>query len=226
VFWGRKHPVSEAELSALADASVSRGEQTRIEAHVASCASCRETLAELRVVQRTLRALPRATAPRSFALRQSDVAPARKSGTSAMGAAMPALSGVTLAAFLAFGVLVGMDMNDPEGASDRSASSPNPALSSGGAEADALAPSEVAADAYVPGAQNVDSSVLFRNAYSLTATAGAIGLGTPFSTPTPASVALSDDGGSMALRVGEIAAASVGLVAGGSLAAAWWRRRT
>lgn len=227
MFWGQKHPVSEAQLNAYVDGRVGRAEHTRIEAHVGSCVGCRETIEELGVLRRTLRALPREAAPRSFALRQSDVAPASRGLT----AAMPALTGVTMAAFLTFGVLISFDMNDSGGNSaDKTANALRPASQS--AEGATTERSATAYDAN-DGAQGLDdysedvaiNSNTVQSALRLTATAGAIGLGTPFSTPAPATVSLSNDSGSMALRVGEIAAASVGLVAGGSLAAVWWRRK-
>ncbi|MEX2159781.1 MAG: zf-HC2 domain-containing protein [Dehalococcoidia bacterium] len=232
MFWERKHQVSEAQLSAYIDGSIEQVEHTHVEAHVGSCASCRATVDELRLVRRALRELPRAVAPRSFALRQSDVAPAPPSVARGMTAAMPALTGVTMAAFLTFGVLIGMDMNDPGGNSaDGRSSALQPAPQAAeGATMDRSATEYDAADAtQIPDGYAGDvaaGSETMLNALRLTATAGALSIGTPFSTPTPASAALSDGGGSMAIRVGEIAAASVGLVAGGSLAAAWWRRKT
>ena len=226
MFWGQQHPVSEAQLNAYVDGRAERVEQARIEAHVGLCVGCRETVEELSVLRRTLRELPRATAPRSFALRQSDVTPARPSSSGALTAAMPALTGVTVAAFMAFGVLIGFDVSGSGGSSaDERASALQPAPQSAeGATSERSASGNDAADA-TQGLGAPNNNAVLQDSFHLTATAGAIGLG-PFSTPAPASVSLSDDSGSMALRVGEIAAASVGLVAGGSLAAVWWRRKT
>ena len=229
MFWGQKHPVSDEQLSAYADGRVPSEERSRLEAHVDSCATCREALAELRALRQALSSMPPATLPRSFALREGDVRRPERSGAAAGGlsVAMPMLSGVTMAAFLAFGVLLGMDMIDTStnGSSDE-ASAPMPVTSS----YDASERGPGAEDAALPPTLGAANDGLQR----LTATAApaAQGFVVPSATPLlpPAEeVARGEpdgDGDNTALRMAEMATAAVGLVAGGALTMAWWRRRT
>jgi anti-sigma factor RsiW len=69
----RKHEVSDEELSALIDGQLAPDVAARVERHAATCAACAEKLSDLRSLRSTLSELPRATAPRSFALREADV---------------------------------------------------------------------------------------------------------------------------------------------------------
>lgn len=103
------HPITEAALSAYVDGELSAGERSRVERHLDGCATCRETLAGLRAVRSALQALPRATAPRSFALRQADVRP-RAAARSAGWFASPALAGVAMVALVSFFSLVSVDL--------------------------------------------------------------------------------------------------------------------
>ena len=111
LFRRRRHPIGDQELSAYVDGQLPSAARARLEEHVEACAACREALEEMRVLRGALRELPRAVAPRSFALREADVRPpvaARPVG--ALGRAGPLLGGVTAAALVAFGALVGVDV--------------------------------------------------------------------------------------------------------------------
>jgi hypothetical protein len=109
-FWRPRHPISDSDLSAFIDGALGAAARARVDAHVASCAACREVLAGLRAVRQALGALPRAEAPRSFALREADVRPAPRPAMTSLGRAPALLGGLATAAFLAFGVLVGVDL--------------------------------------------------------------------------------------------------------------------
>lgn len=111
MFW-RRHPVSDEQLSAYLDEQLVAAEGARVQAHVESCASCRETLDELRAVRSALRSLPSAASPRSYTLREADVQAPASVQTGWLPRAMPALSGLTAAALVAFVVLVGVDISN------------------------------------------------------------------------------------------------------------------
>lgn len=227
MFWGQKHPVRDEQLSAYADGRVPSAERPRLEAHIESCASCREALAELRALRQALSSMPSAPVPRSFALREADVR--RPERTSAAGgrvaAAVPVLSGVTMAAFLAFGVLLSMDMTGSTSmSSDKDLAQPASSLG-------VLPSGTTMGNVLPPEGQNYqgeDASL------RLTATAASSRdqLGLQFATPprSPTEEVARDeakgDDSETALRMAEMATAAAGLVAGGSLAMVWWRRRT
>lgn len=107
----RRHPVRDEQLNAYLDEQLSAAERARVRAHIDGCMRCRRTLDELRAVRSAVRALPQRPAPRSYALRQADVRSAPPATTSGLTRAMPLLSGVTAAALVAFGVLVGLDVS-------------------------------------------------------------------------------------------------------------------
>jgi anti-sigma factor RsiW len=244
VFWGQKHPVSDEQLSAYADGRVASGERAQVDAHLESCAPCREALTELRALHQALSVMPKAARPRSFALREADVqAPSRAAG-GPLAAAMPMLSGVTMAAFVAFAVLVGVDVSGDGSSGDRSASSAG-FLSAGEDRSpapQALEQPEEASDDATRGAGSdatAEGSPASGQTYVVTATAKAAtysynSIGDAFSPtlapsatpPQPEAASQADEDGGGALRAAQIATAALGLVAGGSLAMVWWRRRT
>ena len=121
LFWRRKHPIADQELSAYVDGQLSPDARGRLEQHIESCAACRETVDELRALRSALQALPREDAPRSFALREADVRPQAPQPAGMLTRATPLLSGVTAAAFIAFGVLVGIDSGALDGGAGRGA---------------------------------------------------------------------------------------------------------
>ncbi|GER83277.1 hypothetical protein KTAU_19140 [Thermogemmatispora aurantia] len=63
----QEHPTLE-QLSAYLDGALSVEEEAFCAAHLPHCASCRSELASLRLTRDLLRALPRATPPRTFTL--------------------------------------------------------------------------------------------------------------------------------------------------------------
>ena len=236
-----RHQPDRGALSAYLDGQLAADRAAALEAHVASCAACTETLEGMREVRAMLRALPEAEPPRSFRLRASDVeAPGRARAIAApppsLMRAMPVLSA---AAVVVFAIAVAFDAagngsdndgnaglamqqesaayaNDSTGAARNSETLPN-----GGPPAADEAPGGAA-----EGATPVD---------------GALGaapqpnapVGTPPASPAgdafqpdvaAASAADDDDGNNLTLRIVEVAAAAVAIVAGG-LALRTWRKR-
>ena len=240
----RRHPIGDEELNAYIDGELDDAARSRVEAHLESCAACREAVDELRMVSRALQALPHAQAPRSFALREADVEPmpARQAGR--LAGATPLLGGVATVAFLAFFVLVGVDVADRSSGGDASDSGMGTSAAiteqdtalgaetlegqfeSGDSErgvADALPPAD-------DGAAPPDAP--------LAATGGDI---PNDDSPNKGDVIGDEDGAddstlelldpepggddSSRLRIAEAATAAVAIAAGGSLALVWWRRR-
>ncbi|MCH7838168.1 MAG: zf-HC2 domain-containing protein, partial [Chloroflexi bacterium] len=109
MFFWRKHPIRDVDLSAYVDGQLEPPARDRLEAHIETCTPCREALAELRALRSALQELPPATAPRSFALREADVrAEAKPSLTPARPPAL--LGGLASVALVAFVALVGVDV--------------------------------------------------------------------------------------------------------------------
>jgi hypothetical protein len=107
--FAKRHPFAEEDLSAHVDGRLPAAESARLEAHLASCESCRRHLAELRAVVEGLRSLPAAPAPRSFVLRPEQVQPRRQAPAATLAWAFgPA--GAAAAAFVLLVVLVGVDL--------------------------------------------------------------------------------------------------------------------
>ena len=117
-----RHPVGDKELNAYIDGELAAAARSRVEAHMESCAACRQAVGELRAVSRALQALPGARAPRSFALREADVAPlpGRAQQAGWLAGATPLLGGVATVAVLVFFVLVGVDVSDRSSGGDSS----------------------------------------------------------------------------------------------------------
>lgn len=65
---GQQEHLTNEQLSAYLDRQITSQEQASFDAHLASCAQCRDALAELRATVLLLRAMPRPEAPRSFTL--------------------------------------------------------------------------------------------------------------------------------------------------------------
>lgn len=225
-FWRRRHPISDEELSAYVDGRLQAAARARLEAHIEACAACREALAELRALRRSLRELPRAVAPCSFILREADI---RRAATpqpvGALGRASPVLGGVAVAAFLAFGVLVGIDvMGQPS--AEQGAGAGGQMLgymesAEEGAARPAPATPAAAADRLPQGTeQPMESDAALPSRVPTPSIS-------PSATPTLGAGAAeeAEEDGRTRLRSAEAAAAALALVAGGSLALVWWRRR-
>lgn len=109
MFFWRKHPIRDVDLSAYVDGQLEPPARDRLEAHIETCTPCREALAELRALRSALQELPPAMAPRSFALREADVrVEAKPSLTPARPPAL--LGGLASVALVAFVALVGVDV--------------------------------------------------------------------------------------------------------------------
>ena len=231
LFWRRRHPIRDEELSAYVDGQLDAAAGARLEAHIESCAACRDTLTELRAVRTALAALPRASAPRSFVLREDDVQARPSVGAvAALGAAPALLGGVATVALVAFVVLVGIDVTDE----------------SSGRAVDNLNSFRAGAADVVEESADGDIAALAPEARGTTAGQDDVNLeqggdgeideaqedqdsSAPPAEKTQALgfdadlVTEADDGPD--LRLAEAAAAAVALVAGGSLVLVWWRRR-
>jgi len=100
-----KHP--RADLPAYADGELTPSQSERVERHLADCAACREELADLRALSATLRSLPEATPPRSFALTPGQVArPAPVAGRSLPAWAAMRIAGTGVAAVFALVIML------------------------------------------------------------------------------------------------------------------------
>ncbi len=248
LFWDnlrRRHPIGDEELNAYIDGELDAAASSRVEAHMESCAACRETVGELRTVSQALQSLPRVQAPRSFALREVDVEPAPARTAGWLAGATPLLGGVAAVAFLAFFVLVGVDVTDRSEDSD--------AMSAGASLSSEMTERNTALDAEMPeGLPEADEAT--RDAENALPSAGD-GAAPPEEAPLAAAGddipnddlsnngdVISDEGGpddtsggfqvlepgdddSSRLRIAEAATAAVAIAAGGLLALVWWRRR-
>ena len=247
LFWNilrRRHPIGDEELNAYIDGELDDAVRSRVEAHVESCAACREAVDELRTVSQALQALPRAQAPRSFALREADVEPmpARQAGW--LAGATPLLGGVVTVAFLAFFVLVGVDVAGRP--ADRDASSADSAFSSELTEQDTAYRAETLESQFESGDSERDAANALPpaddGAAPPKAPLPAGGDDIPdVESPSNGDVVSDEDGAddstltiresepgdddSSRIRVAEAATAAVAIAAGGSLALIWWRRR-
>jgi hypothetical protein len=245
-FWRSGHPVDDATLNAYADGELGEAGRARVERHVDTCASCRDTIADLRSLSETLGALPAARAPRSFVLRESDVRP---EPAPAFRRWQPTVSGLAIAAFATFFLLVGVDVFDVSTSNDEAdgggllsapeesdgATSGTPAAEEGDQPApsqydDGGTASDAGGEGFVaepgevrsppgPAASPQPTSVELPDGDADEPTTEAGGRG------EDAAEESGDDGGDTALRVAEGAAAAVALAASGTLAVAWWRRR-
>ncbi len=236
LFW-RKHPVSESDLSAFLDGEQEEAARARVQAHIEACAACRETLDELRAVRQGLRELPRAAAPRSFVLRAAEVRPAGPAPSVGLVRAAPLLAGVATLAFVAFWVLVGVDLGQPAEKEARQATSTEFA-----GQTDSIQPNAPEGQPAAPQADANKTVDAGEEQGFAEATPGGRGeapaeldAGAPATgyaaTPSPEAAVSREarepeGGGSTGLRAAEAAMAALALVAGGSAALVWRRRRT
>lgn len=229
MFFRRSRHPSDGDLSAYLDGRLEDAVRARLEAHLAGCPTCRQALEELRAVRQALRELPRTAAPRSFALREADVRPApARQPVGGLGRMAPLLSGVTAVALFAFLALVGVDVLG--GPLERAEEAPRPAAQ-GAYEAREEAPAEATvATEFELGAPEEAAPPEEPTAGGETREPLRSGQLAPRATPpaqaTPAAAArAAEEEDRTGLRIAEAALAAVALVAGGSLALAWWRRR-
>jgi hypothetical protein len=180
VAFGRNEHCSEADLSALLDGQLGAGARERCDAHLAACPSCAEALEGLRTVRSSLRALPRATAPRSFRVRPVQVEVTRSRRPAFIVRVMPQLTGLSIASAVAFFALIAanagsfdsrsssfdgaspnLNTGRQESAAD-SAASPLPQAVESGAESppgrDSFEGAEVDGTAYIGGSPVPDAA--------------------------------------------------------------------
>ena len=235
LFWRRRHPIRDEDLSAYVDGELDAASHARVEAHLDVCAACREAVSELGAVRQAMRELPRARAPRSFALREADVRPESPQPVGMLGRATPLLSGVAVVAFLSFWALVGLDVADrpSERITSPSATQFDDTLTeTADEEAAALAPSARESadgaegdDNAVYGEIEMDDELAAREEPGEEPLA-VEGAPSPEAVRDAAAEMDAEDGGRTGLRAAEAATAAVALAAAGSLALVWWRRRT
>lgn len=235
----RRHPINDEDLSAYVDGQLEAAARARLEAHIDACAACREALGELRALRRALRELPRAAAPRSFALREADVRPPEAPRPAGALVRAPALlGGVAMVAFVAFGVLVGVDALTEPSARDAGDAAQGRLLGytelaeeqvtemappTADERRNALsADGELVMEGEVP-VEEEDEPGLPASGPVTEAPPSASP--SPMPTAAPRAGAEADDDARTRLRAAEAATAAVALVAGGSLALVWWRRR-
>jgi len=96
-------------LSAYIDGELPPAQKARVEAHLAECEECAQNLHTLRQTVSLLGQLPAMKAPRSFVIREAQVAPRRRAGLRWTWA-YPALQGATVLAFLLFVVVFAGDV--------------------------------------------------------------------------------------------------------------------
>ena len=96
-------------LSAYIDGELTPAQKARVEAHLAECEECAQNLHTLRQTVSLLGQLPTVRAPRSFVIREAQVAPRRRAGLR-WTRAYPALQGATVLAFLLFVVIFAGDV--------------------------------------------------------------------------------------------------------------------
>ena len=232
LFWRGRHEVREADLSAYVDGELNASALQRVEAHLEVCAACRESVTELRAVRQSVKELPRAPVPRSFVLREADVAAApTRAGGGLFGSVTPLLSGVAVIALVAFVVLAGFDITSDTSNRDAGITVGDFSTS----DLDVESASEVPADAVVPQTSE-------REGYN----AGDDGLPGELSPDDgeavppqlegirdentdpgtdPQSAVASGDDDETGLRIAEALAGGIAVVAGGAALFIWWRRR-
>jgi len=223
----RRHPVRDDALSAYLDGALRGDALSRVERHLETCERCRAAVDELRAVRGALQELPRERAPRSFALRRADIEAPRPAPPPGLLRASPMLGAVATIALLAFFSLVGLDVAaGPSGGGSRAS----------GTFPMSLEAMESAADNAAPPDDGEQRSGFNGLGPDVDATAAprilATGAEAPTSEPAlpstgPEADATSDEDGDgrTGLRAAEAATAAVALVAGGTFAVAWRRRR-
>jgi len=150
--WFRRHPVSEADLSAFIDGQLATVRQAKVSAHLQSCAICAAYVADLRSLKALVATLPQEQPARSFALTPAQ-AGQRAAPRRSLAAGLALAPAMALTLFVA---LVGIDLlavdgggrggvpdaltakYADQGAAVERSSAPAPAAS--GAEAGAPAP--------------------------------------------------------------------------------------
>jgi len=241
--FGRDSHCSETDLSAYLDAQLAGAAQERCDAHLRACGGCRDALDGLGAVRSSLRELPRASAPRSFRLREAQVGRAQVRRWPLLVQAMPLLSGMSAVSLVVFIGLVSVNVSGGVklGTSNDSKSSGASSLMSAdrgtaadsalpeGSENAPVAPNALSGapsgtlDTRQPEAATARNSEFF----AADQAAGAAEATSTAARP-PAPVAVSSDNGGdsdTAMHIAEAVAAALALGSGGLAFTAYRRTR-
>ena len=234
---GRDSHCSEDDLSAYLDAQLPEGARERCAAHLDACSACRQALDGLSAVRSSLRALPRAAAPRSFRLREADVGSGQPKAPWTVRA-VPLLSGVSAVSLVAFVALVGVSASggiDLGTSSSKDFDGSVTSLQADGAatsaelsESSPLVPEAASGETPDVSAGSSETQA-FRNstAYDNADSQGAAPV-TPDSPPAPIAITAPADGDqddNNAWYIAEAVAAAMAVGAGGPAFAAYRRNR-
>lgn len=80
--WRRHEHIDDQTLSLYLDGQLDEATRSRVEAHIQSCAACRESLETLQQTVHLVRHVPRVVPPRAFTLSEADVKRPRQAATS------------------------------------------------------------------------------------------------------------------------------------------------
>ncbi len=232
LFWRGRHEVREEDLSAYVDGELNASALQRVEAHLEVCTACRESVTELRAVRQSVKELPRMPVPRSFVVREADVAAApTRAGGGLFGSVTPLLSGVAAIAIVAFVVLAGFDITSDSpnrGAGITTAgdfSSDLEVESASEAPVNAAVPQTAERENYSAGDEGQLGELSPDDGEAAPPQEESISDdGTRLGTDPQSAVASGDDD-ETGLRIAEALAAGIAVVAGGAALFIWWRRR-
>jgi len=234
--FGRDSHISETDLSAYLDVQLTGAAKERCDAHLRACGGCRDALDGLGAVRSSLRELPRASAPRSFRLREAQVDRAQAPRRPLLLQAMPLLSGVSALSLVVFIGLVSVNAfgGANSGASTNSKSSSGSYESSAQNDASASENASAAPDAQSIAPSGISGTPLpegptTRDSFADDQAVGAAeATGTAARPPAPVAVSSrSDSGGDSdtAMHIAEAVAAALALGSGGLAFAAYRRTR-
>ncbi len=233
LFWRGRHNVRKEDLSAYVDGELGAAALQRVEAHLEVCAACSESVTELRAVRQSVKELPRVPVPRSFVLREADVAAApTRVGGGLFGSVTPLLSGVAAIAIVAFVVLAGFDITSDSSnrgagitAGEFSTSDDLEADAANEAPANAAVPQTSEREGYNAGDEGLPGELILDDGEAAPPQEESISDdGTRLGTDPQSAVASGDDD-ETGLRIAEALAAGIAVVAGGAAWFIWWRRR-
>jgi hypothetical protein len=244
--FSRHRPDGDA-ISTWLDGALDPPAAAALEAHVAACDACRARAGELRAVRASLAALPRVDPPRSFRLHPSQLAAPAPRRPYAPSPWMRYAPAVSAAAMVVFAVLVGVDITRTADDSAPGMGGFARTLSDDSSEMAAAPAERSATDTVDPAAAGAAAE----EAVSPDAATSADGDDTAFSGATPSAPAPEeqiaaitresgeqtaeavqlrdatddDDAGVSWLRVAEVTAAAVALIAALYAATSFRRRR-
>jgi hypothetical protein len=219
MFWKRPSHISDEDLSAYVDGALGEGARVRVDEHAAACERCREALDQLLQLKASLAAMPRESAPRSFAVRQADLEDRPAAPASARGSPV-LLGGLATVALVTFVTLVAVDVGGSIGGSGES-DGDNSVAESGDQSFGDVAAEE-------PSSPGGGESAIADDGEDAVADDGDTRAGEPPAEPTDTGQDVTtqteddDDGTDVPLRAAQAGTAALALVAGGGL---WYSRR-